>query len=68
MLLKITEEIQEEMKKHRDKWKWKHNDPKPMGCTDSSCKREVYSKKQAKSQINKLNLHLKQWEKRTNKT
>ena len=23
--------------------KWKHNDPKPMGCSKSSSKREVYT-------------------------
>ena len=51
----------------RDKWKWKHNDPKPMGCSKSSSKREVYSNtilpqemKEKKAQINNLNLHLKQ--------
>ena len=27
----------------RNKWKWKNNDPKPMGCSKSSSKREVYS-------------------------
>ena len=27
----------------RDKWKWKLNDPKPVGCSKSSSKREVYS-------------------------
>ena len=27
----------------RDKWQWKHDDPKPMGCSKSSSKREVYS-------------------------
>ena len=27
----------------RDKWQWKHNTPKPMGCSKSSSKREVYS-------------------------
>ena len=27
----------------RDKWQWKHDDPKPMGCNKSSSKREVYS-------------------------
>ena len=27
----------------RDKWQWKHVDPKPMGCSKSSYKREVYS-------------------------
>ena len=26
----------------RNKWQWKHN-PKPMGCSKSSSKREVYS-------------------------
>ena len=25
-----------------DKWQWKHNDPKPMGCNKGSSKREVY--------------------------
>ena len=27
----------------RDKWQWKHDDPKPMGCSKSSSKREVLS-------------------------
>ena len=27
----------------RNKWQWKHNHPKPMGCSKSSSKREVYS-------------------------
>ena len=27
----------------RDKWKWKHNDSKPMGCGKSSSKKEVHS-------------------------
>ena len=27
----------------RDKWQWKHNDPKPIGHSKSSSKREVYS-------------------------
>ena len=27
----------------KDKWKWKLNDPKPVGCSKSSSKREVYS-------------------------
>ena len=26
-----------------DKWQWKHDDPKSMGCSKSSSKREVYS-------------------------
>ena len=46
----------------------KTDDPKPMGCSKSSSKREVYSnqsylKKQETSQINNLTLHLKQLEK-----
>ena len=39
----ITEEIKEEFKVPRSKWQWKHNDPKPMECSKSSSKREVYS-------------------------
>ena len=27
----------------RDKRQWEHDDPKPMGCSKSSSKREVYS-------------------------
>ena len=42
----ITEEIIEEVKKiPRDKWKWKYDDTKPMGCSKHSSKREVYSNK-----------------------
>ena len=39
----ITEEIRGNKKIPRDKWKWKHNDPKPMGCSKSSSKWEVFS-------------------------
>ena len=39
----ITEEIRGNQKIPRDKWQWKHNNPKPMGCSKSSSKREVYS-------------------------
>ena len=39
----ITEEIKEEIKTPRNKWQWKHDDPKPMGCSKSSSKREIYS-------------------------
>ena len=46
------------------KRQWTHSSPKPMGCSKSSKKREVYSnknylKKQEKYQINNLNLNLK---------
>ena len=27
----------------RDKWQWKHDNPKLMGCSKSSSKREVYN-------------------------
>ena len=40
----ITEEIKKEIKKiPRDKWKWKLDNSKAMGCSKSSSKREVYS-------------------------
>ena len=33
-----------EMKKNsRNKWQWKHENSKPMGCSKSSSNREVYS-------------------------
>ena len=28
---------------HRNKWKWNHDNPKPMGFSKSSAKREVHS-------------------------
>ena len=40
----VTEEIKREIKKNsRNKQQWKHNNSKPMGCSKSSSKREVYS-------------------------
>ena len=40
----VTEEIKREIKKiFRNKWQWKHDNSKPMGCGKSSSKREVYS-------------------------
>ena len=42
----IPEEIKEEIKKYLEtNDNKKHNDPKPMGCSKSSSKREVYSNK-----------------------
>ena len=38
----ITEEIRGNQKIPRNKWKWIHKDPKPMGCSKSSSKREFY--------------------------
>ena len=53
---------------HRNKWKWKHNNPKPMGFSKSVLRGrliaiQVYLKKQEKNQINNLTLHVKQLEK-----
>ena len=39
----IPEEIRGNQKIPRDKLQWKHDDPKPMGCSKSSSKKEVYS-------------------------
>ena len=56
------------LKISRNKWQWKHDNSKPMGCSESSSTREVYSlqsylKKQEKLRIDSLSLHLKQLEK-----
>ena len=54
---------------HRNKWKWKHNNPKPLGFSVKAVLRgrftaiHAHLKKQEKSQINNLTLHLKQVEK-----
>ena len=53
---------------HRNEWKWKHNNPKPVGHCKSVLRGnfiaiQAYLKKQEKSQINNLTLHLKQLEK-----
>ena len=40
----VTEEIKREIKNiSRNKRQWKHGNSKPMGCSKSSSKREVYS-------------------------
>ena len=39
----VTEEIKKEIKISRYKWQWKHNNSKPVGCSKTSSKREVYS-------------------------
>ena len=39
----VTEEIKKGNQKiSRNKWQWEHDNSKPMGCSKSSCKREVY--------------------------
>ena len=52
---------------HRNKWKWKTDNPKPMGFSKSSAKRKVhriqaYLKKKERNQINYLTLQLKNGE------
>ena len=53
---------------HINKWKWKHNNPKPAGHYKSSAKRKVHSntdvpQETRKSQIKDLTLHIKELEK-----
>ena len=40
---KITEDFRGNQEIPREKWQWKHDDPKPTGCSKNSSKREVYS-------------------------
>ena len=53
----VSQKIKEKnLKIHGDKWKWKNNGPKSLGCSKSGSKREVlaiqtYLKKQEKSQL-----------------
>ena len=47
-MLLNNQQITEEIKKinqsmHRNKWKWKHDNPKPVGFSKSSAKRKVHS-------------------------
>ena len=37
--------MKEEIKKYLEKRQWKHDNPKPMGCSKSSSNRQVYSNK-----------------------
>ena len=53
---------------HINEWKWKHNNQKPVGPYKAVLRGkfialQAYLKKQEKSQINNLTLHLKQLEK-----
>ena len=38
----------------RDKFQWKHDNPKPMRCSKSSSKRKVYSNKILPPEIRKI--------------
>ena len=65
----ITEKVKEEMTNYLEtNENEKNNNPKPMGLSKSSSKREFYSnqaylRKQEKFQINNLTLHIKELEK-----
>ena len=64
----VTEEIKREIKKFLETNDRKHYNSKPVGCSKSSSKREVYSstilpQETRKTWINNLTLHLKQLEK-----
>ena len=52
---------------HRNEWKWKHNNPKPVGHCKSSAKGKVHSNtalpQETRIKSNNLTLHLKQLEK-----
>ena len=52
---------------HRNGWKWKHNNPKPVGHCKSSAKGKVQSNRgtpqETRSQINNFTFHLKKLEK-----
>ena len=56
-----------------NKWQWKHNNSELMGCSESSCKREIYSntvlpqETRKKHRIDSITLHLKQLEKKKKK-
>ena len=68
----VTEEIKREIKKiSRNKWQWKHDNSKPMGCSKRSPKREVYSNTILPQETRKTSvdwtLHVKQLEKEENK-
>ena len=39
----LNKKLEVKTKIPRDKWKWKHNNPKSMKCRKSSSRREVYS-------------------------
>ena len=68
--MRINDAIKKEIQRYLRQMKWKHNDPKSVGCTDLSSNRECQvqyyrpsSRKKKKSQINNLILHLKELEK-----
>ena len=69
----ISEETKQKIKKPRDKWKQNHNNPKPLGCSKNSSKREVFKQYKFASGNKKIsnkqiNLTPKATRERKNKT
>ena len=58
-----TQKENQKISKH--KWQWKHGNSKPIGCSKSNSKREVYTstilseETSLKNQIDNLIIHLK---------
>ena len=50
----VPKEIRENSKTPGHKWKWKHHDPKSMGCSKSTSKREVYNNTSLPQEIRKI--------------
>ena len=65
----VTEEIKRKIKKiSQNKWQWKHDNSKPMGCSKSSSKVDFYSnttlpQETRKNRTDNITLPLKQLEK-----
>ena len=65
-----TRKIKEVIKNTWKKWKWRHNSPKPVGCSKSGPRREVYSNTGLYKEVSKIwnkqpNLPPKEARKRT---
>lgn len=57
------------LKVQGNKWKWKHNGAKPLGCSKSRSKKEVYSNTGLPQEAKKISIYLKEARKKTtNKT
>ena len=50
----VTEEIKRNQKISRNKWQWKRDNSKPMGCSKSSSNGEVYSNTILPQEIRKI--------------
>ena len=54
----IVEKIKEETPNTCRQWKWKHNDPKCLGCSKSSSKMEIYSDTSLPQETQKISNNL----------